>query len=839
MFAKVFKWLSIFSFVFLFWASFSFHYSGVVLADYLLIDDFSGSTIDANIWSDYLNSGTINITDSVLSLRQGNSRKFPFVISKNHTLNSGEFVEIKYKLFDPSFGTGIVFYDSQLENGSIPLLSKTLIEIWPSGGGKIGVAIAALCDASELSCDRQYKWLRQYDADQEWHYARLERTNDVYKFILDNQELLVSRPSTKTIGSLWFGNPEVTNTNVTFTKLDIDYVRVGTIITASPTPTPTPTPTPEPTPEPLRPVIILPGLGASWDFGAILNGTAGTNWQIPSFVTLYKNLIDSLENVGYVEGDNLFVFGYDWRKGLNDLANDLSGYINGLIAAGRIGADDKIDFISHSYGGLVARTYGQRTGTGKIDKLVTAGSPHQGLIDAYGIWEGATIWKNVWWQRAALELQIKLNQQPGENRVATARRLAPGIKDTLPTFDFLKKNDVLISSNSLLQKNAILADLNMDVSTISPLLWANGGNGNQTDRFLKTADRSWLDKALGQWEDGKPIASPFETTDEGDGAVLALSSTNLFVNNALLAANHEQIIANQGSLEKIFEELGLDKTKVVVDTAIDSRKNVFIASLRSPGDLHVCDGAVCDENLGIYLPNEKLFFLPGYENQALTAIVNADGETGKYLLYIGEMNEGLANWVDQRGDLTGPTQIDSYQVTETDGDLFVVGDSETAAKSFDEDVNTLNGLIPNWDKKKLAIARSESQPLKKRIMAIRQLRELLSKQAVKAYKNNGSDKIEAVIDVWEDIDDLAETVIGSGNTTKAVVLNANVNQVEMYKTLADRLLKNSSSYYAGTFYNLFDKRLAEAKEIKTTKRDLSLDKTLSARYLLLTALGVR
>ena len=90
-----------------------------------------------------------------------------------------------------------------------------------------------------------------------------------------------------------------------------------------------------------------------------------------------------------------------------------------------------------------------------------------------------------------------------------------------------------------------------------------------------------------------------------------------------------------------------------------------------------------------------------------------------------------------------------------------------------------------------------------------------------------------------DIDDLAESVIGSGNTTKAVVLNANINQVERYKTLADRLLKNSSSYYAGTFYTLFSERFIEAKEIRTSQRNLSLDKTLSARYLLLTALGVR
>ena len=813
------------------------------------IEDFNGSFTNPVDWEMSTASGTLSFTSSHLNLTNiGQTYSFPYVRStKNLFPISGPFsVTIDFNFFsNGNFGDGLAISPNPPPFGTVlgPNHKQyILFLVWKDPGGiKL---YTTTCSVSSPGCNNGLTNITiPFSSDFNDRSLILNMDNDgtyhlSFRVAGVTSEVFTSSPNQPRPFGIWFGSPETTLSLDYWNSLAIDKLTIETP-TPSPTPTPTPTPTPEPTPEPLRPVIILPGSGASWDFGAILNGTAGTNWQIPSFVTLYKNLIDSLENVGYVEGENLFVFGYDWRKGLNDLANDLSGYINGLITAGKIGADDKIDFIGHSYGGLVARTYGQKIGTEKVDKIATAGSPHQGVIDAYGIWEGATIWKNVWWQRAALELQIKLNQQPGENRVATARRLAPGIKDTLPTFDFLKKNDVLISSNSLLQKNAILADLNMDVSTISPLLWANGGNGNQTDRFLKTADRSWLDKALGQWEDGKPIASPFETTDEGDGAVLALSSTNLFVNNALLAANHEQIIANQGSLEKIFEELGLDKTKVVVDTAIDSRKNVFIASLRSPGDLHVCDGAVCDENLGIYLPNEKLFFLPGYEDQALTAIVNADGETGKYLLYIGEMNEGLANWVDQRGSLSSPTQVDTYQVTATDGEMTIAGGTGEEARSFDEDVNSLNGLIPNWDKKKLAIARSESQPLKKRIMAIRQLRELLSKQAVKAYKNNGSDKIEAVIDVWEDIDDLAETVIGSGNTTKAVVLNANVNQVEKYKTLADYLLKNSSSYYAGTFYNLFDKRFTEAKEIKTTKRDLSLDKTLSARYLLLTALGVR
>lgn len=286
--------------------------------------------------------------------------------------------------------------------------------------------------------------------------------------------------------------------------------------------------------------------------------------------------------------------------------------------------------------------------------------------------------------------------------------------------------------------------------------------------------------------------------------------------------------------------MGLDQTKVIAGETPDSRKSVFIASLRSPGDLHVCGGVVCDGSLGIYLPGEKLFFLPGYADQLLTTIVDADGETGAYQLYVGDMTEGQANWVDERGNLTSPTQIDTYQVQSGDDGLTVTTDATTLRRSLDEDAAALNSLLPNWDKKNLLTrARSEIQPLKKRIAAIRQLRELFSKLVIKAYKDNRADRIEAIIDVWMDLDSLAETIIGSGNTTKVTFLNVNILQVERYQTLVENLLRNSTSYYAGIFYNLFAERFAEAKEIRSSQRDLSLDKTLSARYLLLTALGVR
>ncbi len=795
----------------------SFFFSNSILAsgDIYFEDDFNSSSLDESKWYSQNSEGDIKVEGGYLKLTSDSSKHFPIVRNKISAIppNGDYSIEIKFRYPQIThWGTGIVLGNTALTYETV--LDDTVTNqftIWQSLNDNL--LLQTYHCLSNENCDGVYTQLKVYSQSTSDHIYKLMFSDNKFNVYFD--ELEVVNPALQNTSRrseyITFGNMTALQNSLNWTDIWIDYIKVTG-------------------PKQINPVVVIPGLGGSWDFGAILKGGAGTDWKVPSFINLYDNLTNSLVNAGYEKDKNLFVFGYDWRKGLDDLSGDLNNYVNGLVSQGKIGATDKIDFIGHSYGGLVARAYGQKIGIDKIGKIITAGSPHQGTIDAYGLWEGATVWKNVWWQRAALELMIKLNQKSGENRVEVVRRLAPGTKDALPTFDFLKKNDILLSSNSLLQKNLTLNDLNTDTATIASVLWANGGNNNQTDRFLKVVDRGWLEKTQGLWEDGKPTASPFETTNDGDGAVLSLSAVASFTNQSLVGANHEEIVGNKTGIEKIFDELGLDKTKVVDNVTPDSRKSVFIASLRSPGTLHVCDETdVCDGSLGVYLPEEKLFFLPGYDEQALTTTVEADGEMGKYQLFIGDMDEDQTNWKEERGNLISPNQVDTYP-----------GDTQTSDRSFDENLSILNGLIPNWDKKNLmVVARSEAQPKNKRIVAMRRARELLSGLAIKGYKNNKTDQIEAIIDVWKDIDDLAEIVIGDDNNTKSVFLNANILQVEAYKTLADNLLKNSSSYYAGTFYTLFTDRFAEAKELKTSKRDISLDKTLSSRYLLLTALGVR
>ena len=822
---------------------------------YAFIDEFSVGFSDPSVWEKSFNSGVITFDATHLRLTNSSlSRSFPYVRTTGNIfpLTGPLGVRIDFNFLSTgNFGDGIAISPNSPPNGTTLAPNHSqyiLFLVWQDKPGGLRFYTTA-CPESNPSCSRQLTQIYTFGSvNYDSHYIALYMDqNGKYHFYLDSDtnEIFTSSASQPRPVSLWFGSPEPTNTFDFWNSLQLEKVETGPsypFTSPTSTPTPTPSPTPEPTPEPLQPIIVLPGLGASWDFPAILGGTSGTNWSIPSFVNLYDNLISSLIKAGYEKDKNLFVFAYDWRKDLDSLATDLDDYIDSLVAQEEIAEGQKIDFVGHSYGGLVTRAYGQRVGTEKINKIVMAGSPHQGILDAYATWEGATVWKNIWWQKAALELQTQLNQRTGENRVDTVRRLTPGIKDVLPTFDFLKKDGVILLSSSLNQKNTTLADLNSNIGLIDSLVNVNGGNGKTTDRFVKITQRGWLDRTLGLWEDGKPISDdPFETSTEGDDSVLSISSLGNFTNKKTVSADHGGVVNDSVAIGNIFDQLGLDKTKVLTNVIPDQRKNVFIAALRSPGSVSVCDTEnICDENLGIYLDEEKIFLLPGYNDGDLNVMVVGQGETGSYRLHLGDLADDSAAWETVSGKLESGNQVDQYDFSIEEGEIKISVQEEVMQRSLDELYRQLNSLWPNWDKKNLfATVQSGSATKNKRVMAIRQLRELLASLAIKAYKERKIDRVEMIMVFWKELDRHAELVIGTGNSTKVSMLNANISLVGGYKVLAENLLRNSTSLPAGNFYLLFSRRFDEAKDIRSINRDLSLDKTLSARYLLQTALGVR
>lgn len=127
------------------------------------------------------------------------------------------------------------------------------------------------------------------------------------------------------------------------------------------------------------------------DTSVITGGVIRESTSTPSVLFSYdytKGLIDLLtsSDLGYVEGQDLFTFPYDWRKGVSEeTVSQLKGQIDYIInqtAAGQ--AAGRVDVVAHSTGGLVTKKYViEHTADHHIGKAVFVGVPNLGAPKAY------------------------------------------------------------------------------------------------------------------------------------------------------------------------------------------------------------------------------------------------------------------------------------------------------------------------------------------------------------------------------------------------------------------------------------------------------------------------
>ena len=176
-------------------------------------------------------------------------------------------------------------------------------------------------------------------------------------------------------------------------------------------------------------MLVIPGIGGTYAsdvtndaFWLMHRGVAPAALQIDPLSGAYDNVIKTLENVGYVQGEDLFVVNYDWRLPPGPDDGVIDGQISGLTGASisngtyRYGVDylgdilkqaaetwatdhpdlpplAAVDVVAHSTGGLVARTYIESAAYGdayapgkdlpRIDNLIMVGVPNRGASKAW------------------------------------------------------------------------------------------------------------------------------------------------------------------------------------------------------------------------------------------------------------------------------------------------------------------------------------------------------------------------------------------------------------------------------------------------------------------------
>ncbi len=378
--------------------------------------------------------------------------------------------------------------------------------------------------------------------------------------------------------------------------------------TPSPTPTPTPTSTPVPTntptpslsptvipsPSSFSPIILIPGLGASWNPHALFSCDLknSSSWKLAPYVSVYKRLIKTLtKNAGLQLDRDVYVYGYDWRQDLDTDSGNLRNYIDGILKNKPKGT--KVRLIGHSLGGLVIRSLlTDYSDISNIESVLTVGTPHQGTLLSYQIWEKGEIPIDDRVMRIAINNLInicKLKLHPTISRVSgfpeikvksnreIIQYILPVMKQLLPVFDYIRIKGDIVDSDTLLNQNNWI---NKHPDFISDILINTiSGNNNPTLRYLNVTEPSGKEKTNGDWQDGKPIS--WDKVNEGDGTVLTVSSQVSHANNTIIDGDHGQIVYSADGIQHILQYLDLKDVKIAAEEPIPEIESKSVLTVSS------------------------------------------------------------------------------------------------------------------------------------------------------------------------------------------------------------------------------------------------------------------
>ncbi len=327
--------------------------------------------------------------------------------------------------------------------------------------------------------------------------------------------------------------------------------------TPSPTPTPTQTPTPTPSPTPVpgpHPIVVIPGFGGSFSTKGLLlhQPTSYRDWTMMPFQapSIYNPFLNALGKLNYLRNDKVFFFAYDFTKTIGVSGAWLNEYLDNEVLTKNPG--QKVDIVGHSMGGLVARYCFEQVPTckDKINKIVTAGTPHKGAVADYAFWEGGDLSSLDPLGKFGAELYFGLNG--GGNKTQAIQLGMPGAHDFMPIHDYIVGKPY--SSLSSVGKNPVLFNLPLSLDFSSRTLALSGNKPKATDSELTVKPTKPKDLANGIWIDGDPKVSK---KDVGDGTVLASSSNVSGAINKNYKLEHIEYLNSKQPVADILQFLGL------------------------------------------------------------------------------------------------------------------------------------------------------------------------------------------------------------------------------------------------------------------------------------------
>ena len=436
---------------------------------------------------------------------------------------------------------------------------------------------------------------------------------------------------------------------------------ITSIPTPSPTPTITITPTLTPTPSPTisqqaPPIIFIPGLGASWNPKDIFSCSidASGRWEMAPYITIYNRLIKTLtDNARLAINQDFYVYTYDWRQTLPKQAENFKKYVDNILIAKP--PETKVRLVGHSLGGLVIRSYLDTYPTNHhVLSAMTIGTPHMGAVDAYPIWEKGEIVNDD------LLLQIAMNQVVTNCKVIRSiifpnksvpimkfrnnrdivQYLVPVIKQLLPTFDYLRQNNLLKSTSNLKNQNDWIPYHPFPTDNYNTSFYTLSGENIATLRFLDVVNPTIRESVFGDWLDGRPIGN--EKVMAGDKTVLNLSSILNSATNETITGDHGDIVASAQAIQKILHFLGLDGVSPAPAEVIPEEisENALTISLALDAQIKITDprGKVLEAKENIFVS-----FNPAVGLYRLEIISNKSSASFLHLSQIEKGKEAIEN----------------------------------------------------------------------------------------------------------------------------------------------------------------------------------------------------
>ena len=385
-----------------------------------------------------------------------------------------------------------------------------------------------------------------------------------------------------------------------------------------------------------EPVILVPGIMGSWKVDG--------EWKLDPILRTYDNLWQAMKNAGYIEGETLFAFPYEWRQDNTLTAFQLKQKIDEVKS---ICNCSKVDIVGHSMGGLVARTYAESNYyDGDIDQLVFLGTPHKGSPKSYYTWEAgegfdAPLEKIVklYFSQEARTMGYSSLFEYIQNNIVSVEQLLPdyaylqNLGET--SFRVYDKNSYPNNYpyNTFLENLNLADKINQFAGSGIRIMNFIGDTGNNTINAIRlsSGEQYWP-----MWKHGYAEESIRLT---GDGTVPEISSS-LFIPTKIDNADH---MALPTKAQKQVIEYLTSSLPALEITDVQEPEKIIVVRIFSPADFVII--APNGERLGKdFLSGQAVneingAFYSGFDSDAEFAVI-PDPLDGEYKIELKGTSQG-------------------------------------------------------------------------------------------------------------------------------------------------------------------------------------------------------